>query len=231
MNLLIFEPPCQSLFICGRRFPQFPRNLKPNFRLYISNRKHRKHANNNPASTQKGRTMNPLTQFKKNPLIAFIAFLFLMGAFTPVYPADKGGRRLTTPIGDIAFEVVGQVTNPSPTTSNQYGYLSLINGLSAEQIFTTANPAAQNETTALFTFFTDAVTERVIANGSLRIINRTGTTTVYIAIKAACRPLLQPQARTIVRRSTAQRPRNTPQPLAFCGTDAKEFPILHLIGG
>lgn len=123
--------------------------------------------------------MNPLTHFKKNPLIAFIAFLFLMGAFTPVYPDARVIRPLTTSIGDIAFEVVGQVTNPSPTTSNQYGYLSLINGLSAEQIFTTADPTAQNETTALFTFFTDAVTERVIANGRLRIINRTGTTTIY----------------------------------------------------
>jgi hypothetical protein len=123
--------------------------------------------------------MNPLTHLKKNPLIAFIAFLFSMGALAPVYPDVRVIRPLTTPIGDIAFEVVGQVTNPSPTTSNQYGYLSLINGLSAAQIFTTPNPAAQNETTALFTFFTDAVTERVIVNGRLRIINRTGTTTIY----------------------------------------------------
>lgn len=68
------------------------------------------------------------------------------------YPDGKEGRRLTRPIGDIACEVVGHVTNPSPTTSNQYGYLSLINGLSAEQIFNTDN-LAQNETTALFTFF------------------------------------------------------------------------------
>jgi hypothetical protein len=131
------------------------------------------------SKTKKGTTVNPPTHFKKNPLIAFIAFLFLMGAFTPAYPDVGVVRPLTTPKGDIAFEVVGQVTNPSPTTSNQYGYLSLINGLSAEQIFTTPNPAAQNETTAPFTFFTDAVTERVIANGRLRIINRIGTTTIY----------------------------------------------------
>jgi hypothetical protein len=141
---------------------------------------------------KKGPTMNPLAYFKKtqnerrltmykvkNPLIALIAFLFLMGAFTPVYPDVRVIRPLTTPIGDIAFEVVGQVTNLPPTTTNQYGYLSLINGLSAGQIFATPNPAAQNETTALFTFFTDAVTERVIVNGRLRIINRTGTTTIY----------------------------------------------------
>jgi hypothetical protein len=75
--------------------------------------------------------------------------------------------------------VVGQVSNPSATSSQQYGYLSLINGLSAEQIFTTATPSGQNETTALFKFFADAVTDRVILNGGLRIINRTGTTIIY----------------------------------------------------
>ena len=115
----------------------------------------------------------------KNSVIACIALVLLMGASTQVYPDDKGGHRLTTPIGDIAFEVVGQVSNPSPTTSKQYGYLTLINGLSADQIFTTANPTMQNEATALFTFFTDAITERVIANGRLRIINRVGITTIY----------------------------------------------------
>lgn len=94
-------------------------------------------------------------------------------------PDDRGGTRLTTPLGDIAFEVVGQVSNLSPTVSKQYGYLSHINGLSAGQIFTTADPTLQNETSALFTFFTDAVTERVISNGRLRIVNRVGTTTIY----------------------------------------------------
>jgi hypothetical protein len=48
-----------------KRFPHFPCNLRPNFRLYISNHNDTKHANNNPASTKKGRKMNPLTQFKK----------------------------------------------------------------------------------------------------------------------------------------------------------------------
>lgn len=92
----------------------------------------------------------------------------------------QGGKRLTTPLGDIAFEVVGQVSNLTPTVSKQYGYLSSINGLAASQIFTSADPTMQNETTALFTFFTDAVTERVIANGRLRIVNRVGTTTIYL---------------------------------------------------
>jgi hypothetical protein len=34
-----------------KRFPNFPCNLRPNFRLYISNCNH---TNNNPASTKKG---------------------------------------------------------------------------------------------------------------------------------------------------------------------------------
>jgi len=115
----------------------------------------------------------------KNLIIASIVFMFMTGASVPVYPQDRGGRRLTTPNGDIAFEVVGQVSNLSPADSKQYGYLSLIKGLSADQIFTTAAPTMQNESAALFTFFTDATTERVIANGTLRIVNRVGTTTIY----------------------------------------------------
>jgi hypothetical protein len=119
-------------------------------------------------------------------LIASILFTTLLAAPVSASSDDEGLHRLTTPIGGIAFEVVGQVTNfppagaGQPATSQQYGYLSLINGLTADQIFTTANPTLQNETTARFTFFTDAVTERVISNGRLRIVNRIGTTTIYL---------------------------------------------------
>lgn len=115
----------------------------------------------------------------KHLLSTAIALAVLLATAAPTRAQLKGGPKLSTPLGDVAFEVVGQVTNPSPTTSKQYGYLSLINGLSADQIFTTATPAAQNQTTALFTFFTDAVTQRVIVNGPLRVINRVGTTTIY----------------------------------------------------
>src|SRR5260370_40908099 len=83
-------------------------------------------------------------------------------------PYDDDARRLTTPLGDVAFEVVGQVSNLSATVSNQYGYLSFINGLSPGQIFTTADPTVQNETTAMFTIFTDAASERVISNWRFR---------------------------------------------------------------
>jgi hypothetical protein len=75
----------------------------------------------------------------------------------------------------VALEFVGQVNNTA-TTSQQFGYLSNIEGLNA--IFSSSTP--QNETTALFTFVTNATTDRVISNGSLRIVNRTGTTTIYL---------------------------------------------------
>jgi len=72
------------------------------------------------------------------------------------------------------FEVVGQFNN-SGTSSVQYGYLSNLRGLAT--IFT-GEP--QNESTALFTFVTNATTNRVISNGPFLIVNRTGTTTFYL---------------------------------------------------
>lgn len=74
----------------------------------------------------------------------------------------------------VALEFVGQFNN-TPTTSQQFGYVSKLAGL--DSIFT---GTPNNESTALFTFVTNATTDRVIANGALRIINRTGTTTVYL---------------------------------------------------
>lgn len=86
--------------------------------------------------------------------------------------------RASNEAGDIQFELIGQVTNGSPTTSIQYGYFTFINGISGvAPIF---NPGPQNETTALFTFFNDTVNQSVINNGSIRVINRIGTTTIYL---------------------------------------------------
>jgi hypothetical protein len=81
------------------------------------------------------------------------------------------------------FELIGQVKNSAPpgpglpATSVQYGYLSAIKGL--DRIFSTDDVTQQNETTARFTFYNDSVTLRVIRNGSLLIINREGTSTIY----------------------------------------------------
>lgn len=109
-----------------------------------------------------------------------ISTLFLAGTLlltslsAPIFPQDKTANAA----GDVQFELVGQVINPSPTTSIQFGYLTFINGVSSSEPIFNAGP--QNETTALFTFFNDTVTERVINNGPMRIINRVGTTTIYL---------------------------------------------------
>ena len=72
------------------------------------------------------------------------------------------------------LEFVGQFNNTA-TTSQQYGYISTILGV--DGIFA---DGPQNETTALFTFVTNANTDRVIVNGPFKIVNRSGTTTIYL---------------------------------------------------
>ncbi len=76
---------------------------------------------------------------------------------------------------DVTMELIGQVINPSATSSIQVGYLSYVNGLESQVFTGTPN----NETSALLTFYSDTVTSRVINNGSIRTINREGTFTIY----------------------------------------------------
>jgi hypothetical protein len=103
---------------------------------------------------------------------ATIAALALLPAFL------QSQDRASNEAGDVQFELVGQVTNATSTTSIQYGYLTFINGISGvANIF---NPGPKSEATALFTFFNDTVNESVITNGTIRIINRVGTTTIYL---------------------------------------------------
>jgi hypothetical protein len=115
----------------------------------------------------------------KSPATAVLALGLTAALSARVLATGSIVHRLDAAPGDVVFEVAGQVSNPTPGTSNQYGYVTFVRGLSAADIFTTAEPTLQNETTARLTFFTEAITERVITNGRLRIINRTGTTTIY----------------------------------------------------
>ncbi len=81
----------------------------------------------------------------------------------------------------IAFEFAGQVTNFAPTpaaplgTSHQYGFLTAVRGI--DNVF---SGSPNNETTALLTFFNDVTTTEAISDGPLRIIDRVGTTTIYL---------------------------------------------------
>jgi len=77
--------------------------------------------------------------------------------------------------GTVTMELVGQAQVLSPSAAIQFGYLSRVVGLDA--IFT---GTPQNETNAVFTFYNDTATTRVINNGPLRIVNREGTATFYL---------------------------------------------------
>jgi hypothetical protein len=74
----------------------------------------------------------------------------------------------------VVYEFVGQFNN-NGSASQQFGYLSNVSGL--DGIFS-AEP--ENEATAMLTFVTNATTDRVIVNGPFKILNRTGTTTIYL---------------------------------------------------
>ncbi len=97
-------------------------------------------------------------------------------------PREELKRVQMTP-GQVVLEVTGEVNNFAATSSaplgssQQFGYLAYVRGV--DSIFTSSNPAAQNETTAEFTFFTDVNTTRVTTHGPFSIIIREGTTTVY----------------------------------------------------
>ena len=116
--------------------------------------------------------MSALTKFRFVPFVLAVLITASLNAFGQ----GEGSGKVKIPQGDIALELIGQVQNiPMTPTSNQYGYLSSVNGL--DSVFT-ATP--HNESTALFTFFTVATTTQVINNGNLRIVDRVGTTTIYL---------------------------------------------------
>jgi len=82
---------------------------------------------------------------------------------------------------ELVFEFAGQVTNFPPTpsaplgSSNQYGFLTVVRGI--DNVF---SGSPHNETTAVLTFFNEVTTTESISDGPLRIIDRDGTTTIYL---------------------------------------------------
>jgi hypothetical protein len=96
---------------------------------------------------------------------------------TPSWSHSELGSRPVRQIRVLSLELVGQFQNSppgvTPATHIHYGYLSYIRGLPAFK------GATQNETTALFTFYADAATLRIIPNGPLRVVTREGRLTIY----------------------------------------------------
>ena len=90
-----------------------------------------------------------------------------LSAQTPVLIDLRGNQTV--------MEYTGQVTNTG-TASVQVGYLSYAKGFN--NVF---SGPVQDESTALFTFFTTVNTTRNVLNGTIRSVVREGTTTVYLA--------------------------------------------------
>jgi hypothetical protein len=108
-----------------------------------------------------------------------VAALALAGS-SGAWAVWRGSEHVGAQVGQIralSLEFVGQFENSPPSvtppTHVHYGYLSYVRGLSVFRA------AEQNEKTALFTFYADAATPRVIPNGPLRIVTRIGTLTIY----------------------------------------------------
>jgi hypothetical protein len=110
--------------------------------------------------------------------LAVASLTLTTGAFAT---GDHDALRIQT--GHVVMEVVGEVNNLAATpdaplgTSQQFGYVSHLEGL--DSVFADSNPANQNESTAVVTFFTEVKTTRVTPHGPFSIVIREGTTTFY----------------------------------------------------
>jgi len=109
----------------------------------------------------------------------FVALLLVM----PILAQDDLAR-IDMDDGQVVLELIGQVINLPATSatplgsSRQFGYAAFVNGIAP--VFTTSDPASQNETTAMFTFFTEVTTIRMTTHGPFAIVSREGTTTLYL---------------------------------------------------
>jgi len=100
-----------------------------------------------------------------------------LATFLVFFSLGSASAQITIPISEeqVAYELIGQFNN-SGLASQQFGYLSRVTGLA--NVF--SSTTTKNETTALFTFVTNATTFQVVNNGPFRIVDRTGTTTIYL---------------------------------------------------
>jgi hypothetical protein len=114
---------------------------------------------------------------KKTVVLAGVS-ISLVASTGAVATGGGVGRRAPSPqVRAVSLELVGQFQNSgpgvTPPTHSHFGYLSYVGGLTA------FSGATQNETTALFTFYSDAATPRVIPDGPLRVVTRLGRLTIY----------------------------------------------------
>lgn len=109
--------------------------------------------------------------------LALLAVVLAVSPVAGVAASPRGATPPVTTIRTLSFEFVGQLLNSAPSvtpaTHEHYGYLSYASGLRA------FDGVPEDETTALFTFYANARTLRVISDGPMRIITRVGRLTIY----------------------------------------------------
>jgi hypothetical protein len=127
---------------------------------------------------------NPTRREEEDPMVlremSSLAVAMML-TFTPAFGTtqqEDNVRHVTFDEDVLALEFVGNVNN-SGANSSQFGYFSFVSQLPA------FNGSPETAATANFTFYTEAVTQRVTTNGTLRIVDRTGTTTVYLTASSA----------------------------------------------
>lgn len=100
-----------------------------------------------------------------------------LAAVLVLISVGAASAQITIPITEeqVLYETIGEFNN-SGSASQQFGYFADITGL--DTLF--SSTSTKNETTALFTFVTNATTIQVVNNGPFRIVDRTGTTTIYL---------------------------------------------------
>lgn len=115
----------------------------------------------------------------RKPRIAGLFAVALTSAIVAV-PAARDTAHGATPAPQVrepSLEFVGQFQNSpagvTPATHSHYGYLSYVTGVQAFA------GSSETESSALFTFFAEGTTLRVIVDGPLRVITRTGKLTIY----------------------------------------------------
>ena len=98
----------------------------------------------------------------------------LLSSTVPTFPSEYVK---TLPIAEdhVTYQMIGEFVN-SGASNLQYGFLTSVSGL--DNVFSSSS--AKDETTALFTFVTNATTVQSVTHGPFRIINRVGTTTIYL---------------------------------------------------
>jgi hypothetical protein len=106
--------------------------------------------------------------------LSLVLCLSLLTAAPLRLNAQDGGRIINIGEDRPGLTFVGQFINSGPN-SHQFGYLSRIQGIA--NVFNSTT--VQDESTAMFTFSTYASNVQVVNNGPLRVVNRSGTTTIY----------------------------------------------------